>query len=122
MKVLVASQDPRTRSWVRFALGPDWDVVEASDGLEAKYLAERERPDLLISDETMEHYGAFGMVREAKLLPEPPAAIIVLERAQDSWLAKWANADAWFVRPVDPFALAETARELTRQPAPVKKA
>lgn len=122
MKALVASEDPRSRSWVRFALGSDWEIIEASDGLEAKYLVEQEPPDLLIVDETMEHYGAFGMVREAKLLPHPPAAIIFLERAQDAWLAKWANADAWFVRPVDPFALASTARELTRQPASVRKA
>ena len=122
MKALIASQDSRTLSWVRSALGPDWEVVVASDGLEARCLTEQEGPDLLISDETMEHYGAFGLVREVKLLRRPPAAIILLERAQDAWLAKWSNADAWLVRPVDPFALAEIARELTRQPAPLKRA
>jgi DNA-binding response OmpR family regulator len=31
---------------------------------------------------------------------------------QDEWLAKWSGADAWLTKPVDPFALADTAAEL----------
>ena len=33
--------------------------------------------------------------------------MILLDRAVDEWLARWAGADAWFVKPVDPFALAD---------------
>jgi hypothetical protein len=38
--------------------------------------------------------------------------VLVLARAQDEWLAKWSGADAWFTRPVDPFALADRVVEL----------
>ena len=38
--------------------------------------------------------------------------VILLERRQDEWLAKWSGADAWFVRPVDPFELADRVLEL----------
>jgi DNA-binding response OmpR family regulator len=31
---------------------------------------------------------------------------------QDSWLARWSGADAWFVKPVDPFELADRLVEL----------
>jgi DNA-binding response OmpR family regulator len=41
--------------------------------------------------------------------------IVILERAQDQWLAKWSGADRWLVRPVDPFELAEAVRA----PAPI---
>lgn len=113
MKVLIASDDPRARAWVRMAIGEDWEVLEAEDGLEARALVRSEEPALLISDQTMERYGGLGLTREAKLEAAPPAAIVILERGQDVWLAKWANADRWFVRPVDPFALQDAARELT---------
>jgi DNA-binding response OmpR family regulator len=33
--------------------------------------------------------------------------VILLDRKQDEWLARWSGADAWFVKPVDPFALAD---------------
>ena len=117
MKALVASNDSRVRAWVRMALGPAFQVLEASDGLEARRLAETDAPELMIADETMERYGAFGLARDVKLTAKPPAVIIVLEREQDAWLARWSGADRWFVRPLDPFALAEAARELTEAPA-----
>jgi hypothetical protein len=39
--------------------------------------------------------------------------VILLERSQDAWLAKWSGADAWFVKPVNPFELADTLGEFT---------
>jgi DNA-binding response OmpR family regulator len=112
VKVLLASEDPRARAWVIGALGPGWEVAEASTGIEARRIVEKEPPDLLISDETMEGYGAFGLTRDVKALPNPPAVVILLERAQDDWLAKWSGADRWLVRPIDPFELAAAARSL----------
>lgn len=113
MKTLIASEDPRARAWVRGALGVGVQTAEAHDGNEARRIIAKERPDLVICDETMEPYGAFGLTRDLKGAPDPPAVIVLLERAQDTWLAKWSGADRWLLRPVDPFELAETARELT---------
>jgi len=115
-KVLIASEDPRVRHWVRMSLGPGWGVAEAPDGNEARRMVEHESPDLVIADETMEHYGAFGLARDIKMVPKPPAIVVLLERAQDDWLAKWSGADRWLVRPIDPFELANVAKELTTQP------
>lgn len=117
-KVLIASEDPRSRAWVRMALGPGWSAAEASTGLEARRMVEREAPDLVITDETMESYGAFGLARDVKTTASPPAIIVLLERAQDDWLARWSGADRWLVRPIDPFELAAVARELTGPAAP----
>jgi hypothetical protein len=36
--------------------------------------------------------------------------IILLDRKVDEWLARWSGADAWFVKPIDPFALADAVR------------
>jgi DNA-binding response OmpR family regulator len=115
MKVLIASEDPRARAWIVGAIGPGWQVAEAATGVEARRIAEREPPDLIIADETMERYGAFGLSRDVKALPEAPAILILLERAQDDWLAKWSGADRWLVRPIDPFELADVAHALAGQ-------
>jgi DNA-binding response OmpR family regulator len=45
--------------------------------------------------------------------------VVVLARREDEWLAKWSGADAWFVKPVDPFALVDTVISLLeRREAP----
>jgi hypothetical protein len=42
--------------------------------------------------------------------------VILLDRKHDAWLAKWSGADAWFVKPVDPFELADRLLDLVTEP------
>ena len=63
------------------------------------------------------------MARDLRGAVEPYRGpiVIVLERKHDAWLARWSGADAWFVRPVDPFELADRIVELiqaSRGPLP----
>jgi DNA-binding response OmpR family regulator len=115
MKILVVSEDPRALDFVRTSVGSDATYSSASNGLEAIRVAAVETPECVIADETTEPFGAFGLSRELKMLGIPPRVIVILERSQDTWLAKWSGADRWFVRPVDPFELAEAVRS----PAPI---
>ncbi len=110
MNILVVSGDPRARDWVRLSVGSDAGYIDAANGLEALRLAKDQHPDVVIADETTEPFGAFGLARELKMLPQPPKVVVLLERAQDTWLARWSGADRWLLRPVDPFELAETVR------------
>lgn len=110
MKILVVSEDPRARDFVRSSVGSDAEYLVALNGLEAIRVAKEEAPDIVVADETTEPFGAFGMSRELKMLADPPRVVVILERAQDAWLAKWSGADRWLVRPVDPFELAEAVR------------
>jgi DNA-binding response OmpR family regulator len=110
MKILVVSEDRRALDFARSSVGTDATYLFASNGLEALTVAGVEDPDVVVADETTEPFGAFGLSRELKMLPNAPRIIVILERAQDTWLAKWSGADRWFVRPVDPFDLAEAVR------------
>src|SRR5438876_11571195 len=96
MNVLIVSRSERARAWMRRALDPAWDVDESTNGLEALKRARDEGDyDLVIADETMEPFGAFGLARELKILPQPPAAIVLLVRSHDMWLAKWWGRARW---------------------------
>ena len=55
--------------------------------------------------------------RRSATTPVPFTGVIVilLERKHDAWLARWSGADAWFVRPVDPFELADRVLELVTE-------
>jgi len=112
MKILVVSEDPRMLDWVRASVGADATYRFASNGIEALRASDEDRPDIVIADETTEPFGAFGLSRELKMKENPALVVVILERAQDRWLAKWSGADRAFVRPVDPFELAEAVRTL----------
>jgi DNA-binding response OmpR family regulator len=128
VKVLLVSPDPRSRELMRLAvagverrLGAPLEFLDAVDGKAGVRLAWRETPDAVVADEIASRMGAFAMARDLRGAedPYPGVIIILLDRRQDVWLAKWAGADAWFVKPVDPFALADRLLELagTKEPA-----
>jgi DNA-binding response OmpR family regulator len=110
VKVLLVSRNPAARRWMRRALEPSWEVVEAGDGKEAVDAAARGRIDVVVGEEIVVPYGAFGMTRDLKILENAPRVVLLLERALDVWLARWSGADAWLLQPVDPVALRDAVR------------
>lgn len=74
----------------------------------------RDRPEAVIADEIASRAGAFELAKALRDDNDPYKGVIIilLERKQDVWLAEWSGADAWFVRPVDPFQLADKLLEL----------
>jgi DNA-binding response OmpR family regulator len=77
----------------------------------------RDRPDVIVADEIASRAGAFALAKSLRDDAEPYDGIIVilLERKHDAWLARWSGADAWFVKPVDPFELADRLLELVSE-------
>lgn len=121
MRVLLVSPDPAARDLMAVAvgsierrLGEPLEFLDAVDGEQGARIGLRERPDAVVADEIASRAGAFSLARDLRGAPDPylGAIVIVLERRQDEWLANWSGADAWFVKPLDPFALADTLVEL----------
>jgi DNA-binding response OmpR family regulator len=123
---LVISADPAVREQMALAvrgvertIGEQLEFLWASDGVRGIALARRHLPDVVVADEISSRAGAFAVAQDLKGgdPPYPGVVVILLDRAQDEWLAAWSGADAWFVKPVDPFALADRVTELVRRPA-----
>ena len=77
----------------------------------------RDRPDIVVADEIASRAGAFALARTLRDDARPFTGVIVilLERKHDAWLARWSGADAWYVKPVDPFEVADRLLELVSQ-------
>ena len=121
MKVLLVSPDAEARDLLRISvgsierrLGERVSFLEAQDGEQGARIGLRERPDAVVADEIASRAGAFSLARDLRGAVEPYRGpiVIVLERKHDAWLARWSGADAWLVRPVDPFELADRLVEL----------
>ncbi|MGQ0669728.1 MAG: response regulator [Actinomycetota bacterium] len=121
MNVLLVSPDPESRDLMRLAvgsierrLGVSLEFIEAGDGERGIKVAWRERPDVVVADEIASRAGAFALAKDLRGAEEPYAGaiVILLDRKHDAWLAKWSGADAWFVKPFDPFELADRVLEL----------
>ncbi len=91
--------------------------LEAGDGEKGIAVAWKERPDVVVADEIASRAGAFALAKELRGQARPFEGVIVilLDRPQDAWLAEWSGADAWFVKPVDPFELAARIVDLLRE-------
>ncbi len=100
------------------SLGTELRFRAAANGELGIRAALRDRPSVIVADEIASRAGAFALameLREGSTQPYDGIIVILLERTQDAWLARWSGADAWFVKPVDPFALAERVLELVTQ-------
>ena len=96
---------------VRRVLGSDQDLefLEAADGVSGIARAWRDRPDVVVADEIASRAGAFALAKDltGAIPPFEGRIVVLLERKQDAWLARWSGADAWFTKPVNPFELAD---------------
>ena len=98
-------------------VGSELRFRAARDGALGLRAAIRDRPDVIVADEIASRAGAFALARSLRDAEEPFTGVIVilLERAHDTWLAKWSGADAWFVKPADPFELADRLLDLVTE-------
>ena len=122
--VLLVSPDPRSRELTALTvrsierrLGEELRFRAAANGDLGIKAALRDRPQVIVADEIASRAGAFALAKTVRDARDPFTGVIVilLERSQDAWLARWSGADAWFVKPPDPFEVADRLWELLEQ-------
>jgi DNA-binding response OmpR family regulator len=118
MEVLVAEDDRDVRTLLRLVLRLDGHQVrEVPTPSEAVVFAGEANPDLMVLDLTLP--GSDGLailrgLREADGTRELPVLVISgRDRAEDQIGGLEAGADAYLVKPFDPFLFLETVWEIT---------
>jgi DNA-binding response OmpR family regulator len=119
VRVLVVSQDIEVRRRAATALQarPDVEVIEAASGAEGHIRVAEDGLDVVVMDGDMRPEGGYSVIYEIRAAAqlreeEAPSFVVLMDREQDRWLAQWAGADAAFLKPANPFALAERVAEL----------
>jgi DNA-binding response OmpR family regulator len=124
VEVLLVSPDPESRDMMALAarsiersIGTELRFRAAANGELGIKAALRDRPEIVVADEIASRAGAFALAKTLRDDAEPftGAIVILLERKHDAWLARWSGANAWFVKPVDPFELADRLLELVTE-------
>jgi DNA-binding response OmpR family regulator len=119
VKILLVSSGPSLTRQVTSALPADADVFEVRTpqrGLAV--LDEGEHTfDVILGDADTHPTGGFHLTREIRARQtdgaDLPPVVLLIARPQDEYLATWAQADAWVLKPVDAFDLAEVLEALS---------
>jgi CheY-like chemotaxis protein len=121
VEVLLVSPDARTRELMALTvrsierrLGSPLRFRAAANGELGLRAALRDRPQMVVADELASRMGAFALAKSLRddVQPFTGVIVILLERRHDAWLAAWSGADAWYVKPPDPFDVADRLVEL----------
>ncbi len=126
LKVLVYSDDVRTREQVILALGrrphpdlPEVTYVEVATEPVVIQNMDAGHIDLAILDGEAVPAGGMGIAKQLKdEIYQCPPLVVLTGRPQDAWLATWSRADAAVPHPLDPIQLAEAVVALLRARVP----
>jgi DNA-binding response OmpR family regulator len=109
-KLLIVDDEDGVRALVRMTLDNGlYEIIEASDGLEALDLAKEHHPDLVLLDVMLPDLSGMDVCRKIKDDPDLASTTVVMltARAQTADLgdAEEAGADGYFTKPFSPIAL-----------------
>lgn len=124
LRILVYSDNPRTREAVRLALGrrvhPELPELTYLDVATAPMVIKQMDAggfDLAILDGEASPAGGMGIAKQLKdEIDDCPPLLVLTGRADDAWLASWSRADAAVPHPVDPIRLGDAVVSLLRTP------
>lgn len=122
VKILVYSDNARTREKVRSALGkrvhPDLPELSYLDVATAPVVVttiDEGGIDLAILDGEATPTGGMGLAKQLKdEVATCPPILVLTGRPDDAWLASWSRAEAAVPHPIDPIALGEAVAGLLR--------
>ncbi|MEU7891604.1 MULTISPECIES: hypothetical protein [Nonomuraea] len=123
MRVLVYSDDARTRDQVRQAIGrrpaadvPLVEIVECATQPKVLQLLDSGTIDVAVLDGETQPAGGMGVSKQAKdEVYDCPPILLLVARKDDRWLANWSRADAVVPQPLEPIAVADAVATLMRQ-------
>ncbi|VAW98240.1 Chemotaxis regulator - transmits chemoreceptor signals to flagellar motor components CheY [hydrothermal vent metagenome] len=116
-KILAVDDSASMRQMVSFTLkGAGFDVVEASDGVEALGKAQGDKFDLVISDVNMPNMDGLTLVGELRKLGDfkfIPILLLTTESSMEKKKeGKAAGATGWIVKPFNPDQLLKTVNKV----------
>ena len=122
LRILVYSDNLRTREQVRSALGkrvhpdlPELTYLDVATGPMVIVQMDEGGFDLAILDGEATPVGGMGIAKQLKdEIDNCPPILVLTGRRDDAWLANWSRAEAAVPHPIDPIRLGEAVTSLLR--------
>jgi DNA-binding response OmpR family regulator len=122
LRILVYSDNPRTREQVQLALGkrvhpelPELTYVEIATAPMVIKQMDEGGFDLVILDGEATPAGGMGIAKQLKdEITDCPPILVLTGRPDDAWLASWSRAEAAVPHPIDPIRLGDAVVSLLR--------
>ncbi len=116
-KILAVDDSASMRQMVTFTLkGAGYEVVEASDGLEALQKAKTGKVDLVLTDVNMPNMDGITLIKELRALPNykftPILTLTTESGAGKKGEGRAAGATGWLVKPFSPEKLLATIKKV----------
>ena len=124
LRILVYSDNPRTREQVQLALGnrvhpdlPELTYLEVATPPMVISQMDKGGFDLAILDGEASPAGGMGIAKQLKdEIADCPPILVLTGRADDRWLTSWSRAEAAVPHPIDPIRLSDAVVSLLRAP------
>jgi two-component system OmpR family response regulator len=115
--ILIVDDDPHLRELSRFFLQQDgFDIVEASDGIEALATLEKRKVDLVVLDIMMPRMDGWELCRELRRSYDVPI-LMLTARGETSQKLKGfqVGTDDYLVKPFEPLELVARVKALLKR-------
>ncbi len=117
-KILIVEDDTDNRRIVVKVLSVEgYDIVEATDGVQALARARSEQPDLILMDLALPNMDGWEATRRLKADPEtraiPVVALTAFAMRGDEEQARAAGCDDYIPKPARPVAIREVVKKYT---------
>ena len=118
-KILIVDDDDEMRRLLSGVLSPVCEVVEASNGLDALCLLQRERPRLVLLDLALPEMGGLEVLSAAlRVAPGLPVMMLTGDADVNTAVTALNNgACAYVTKPFDPAYLRDEVARLLAPPA-----
>ncbi|UII19263.1 two-component regulator propeller domain-containing protein [Fulvivirga ligni] len=124
-KLLIAEDNEEVRSYVRSMFADKYQVIEAKNGKEALKLAEKEMPDIVVSDVMMPEMDGIALCKTLKRDTNTSHIPIILLTARTSLIYKVegleSGADDYITKPFNYQVLALKVKNLVATREHIKK-
>lgn len=115
-KILVVDDEPLNHELMEGILSKDYEVIKASNGIDASIILEKNLPDLIILDVMMPNMNGYAFCRQIKndikTRTIPVLMITALREDKDKINAIESGADDFLSKPVDINKLRSSVKSL----------